>query len=92
MVTTAFVSTLLPVLFGLTSSPSGFAGASVFYAVYIVFAESILVKCFNSKKVKLIMNILAGVSLAVFCLAYLGYVGVQLPEIVSKILYLWQVI
>ncbi|MBQ7373959.1 MAG: phospholipid carrier-dependent glycosyltransferase [Clostridia bacterium] len=92
IITTAFLTMLLPVLFGLTSSPSGFAGASVFYCAYIVFAESILVKCINSKKVKLVANILAGVSMVIFAMAYVGFVGIQLPEIVSKILYLWQVI
>ena len=92
IVTISFVTALLPVLFGLTSSPSGFAGASVFYVTYIVFAESILVKCFNAKKVRLVVNILAGISLGLFAMAFVGYVGLNLPEIVNKILYLWQVI
>ena len=92
IVTVSFITALLPVLFGFTSSPSGFAGASVFYVAYIVFAESILVKCLNAKKVKTAVNIIAGISLGLFAMAFVGYVGLNLPEIVNKILYLWQVI
>lgn len=92
IITTCFATMLLPVLLGLTSSPYGFAGASVFYVSYIVFAESILVKCFNSKKVKLVVNILAIASVCLFAMAFVGFVGIELPKIINKILYLWQVI
>lgn len=82
----------IPVFLGLTSSPFGFAGVSAFMAIFVCFAESILKRCVKSKTATLAVNISAIVSLAVFALAYVGLVGIALPEIVKNILYIWQVL
>ena len=91
ILTVSFVAFALTVFFGNTS-PYGFGVVSVFYSAYIIFAEKILGKIIKKKTVKVIFNILVIISLVVFGMAYLGLVGVSLPDIVNKILYLWQVL
>ncbi len=92
LLTVALVSTALPVFLGLNSSPYGFASLSVFFVIYIAFAEEILSKCLKTKWVEIAVDISACVSVIIFGMAYVGYVGLALPEVANKILYLWQVL
>ena len=90
--TVAFLSLCLPVFLGLTSSPYGFAGASVFMCVYVAFAYSILARCLKIKVVNVIFSCATIVGLVAFGMAYVGYIGLALPEIAKSILYSWQVL
>ena len=92
LLTVALVSTALPVFLGLNSSPYGFASLSVFFVIYIAFAEEILSKCLKTKWVEIAVDVSACVSVIIFGMAYVGYVGLALPEVANKILYLWQVL
>ncbi len=92
IVTTAFLSLCLPVFFGLTSSPYGFAGVSVFMCAYVAFAHSILVKCVKENIVNLAFSVATIIGLIIFGMAYVGYVGLAVPEVAKSILYYWQVL
>ncbi|MBR2385078.1 MAG: phospholipid carrier-dependent glycosyltransferase [Clostridia bacterium] len=89
--TTAFLSLCLPVFLGLTSSPYGFAGVSVFMCAYVAFAHSILIKCVKKSTVDLAFSIATIIGIVFFAMAYVGYVGLALPELAKSILYYWQV-
>lgn len=88
----SLVGFAIPVFMGLTSSPVGFAGVSSIMAIFVCFAESILKKCVKTKTATLVVNISAILSLVLFAMAYVGIVGLALPEIVNSILYIWQVL
>ena len=91
--TTAFLSLCLPVFFGFTSSPYGFAGVSVFMCAYVAFAHSILIKCVKKANVvNLAFSVAIAVGLIIFGMAYVGYVGLAIPEVAKSILYYWQVL
>lgn len=88
----SFLTVTLTVFTGVNSSVCGFASVSIFYCVFIAFADYILSKCIKNGSAKVISNVCVIVSLIVFAMAFVGYVGIALPEIVNKILYLWQVL
>lgn len=92
IVTVAFLTMALPVFLGLTSSPYGFAGVSVFACAYIAFAKSILVKCVKGKTVNIAFNVALIISFILFAMAFVGFVGLNLSQTASKILYFWQVL
>ena len=88
----SFLTVALTVFTGVNSSVCGFACVSVFYCAFIAFADYILSKCEKTGMAKVICNVYVVVALVVFAMAFVGYVGIALPEIVNKILYLWQVL
>lgn len=90
--TIAFVSMALPVLLGLTSTPYGFAGVSVFYCAYVAFAYSILARCFKRKIIDIAFNVATIIGIILFGLAYVGFVGITVSQTASNILYIWQVL
>ncbi len=92
IVTVAFLSLCLPIFFGLTSSPYGFAGVSVFMCAYVAFAHCILVKCVKENIVNLAFSVATILGLLIFGMAYVGYVGLAIPEVAKSILYYWQVL
>lgn len=93
IVTVAFLALCLPVFFGLTSSPYGFAGVSVFMCAYVAFAHSILVKCVKKDNViNLAFSVAIAIGLLTFAMAYVGYVGLAINSTVKSILYIWQVL
>lgn len=92
IITCSFVAFLLTVFLGYNSSVVGFVGVSVFYAVYIAFAEYILAKSVSGKVTSIVIDSLAVISLVIFAMAYCGYVGISLPQIAKDILYTWQVL
>ena len=92
LTTTSFLTLALPVFLGVTSSPYGFAGVSVFMCAYVAFAYSILLRCFKKDVVTIAFSVATCIGLVFFGMAYVGYVGIALPEVANKILYLWQVL
>lgn len=91
MLTASFVSALVPVIFGLTSSPYGFALCSVFFVSYIAFAEDIIKKATRKKWIKGVLNACAVIGVITFAMAFVAYAGLVIPDSVANILYLWQV-
>ena len=92
IITTAFLTFALTVFLGYESSVCGFVGTSIFYALYIVFAEYILYRSINKRIVKVGFNVAVALTVVSFAMAFVGLAGITVPEIVSKILYLWQVL
>ena len=92
IITVAFLTMALPVFMGLTSSPYGFAGVSVFTCAYIAFAQSIMVKCIKRKYVNYIFTAIIAISFIIFAMAFVGLVGLNISTKASEILYFWQVL